>query len=399
MKIVQINSFNGGSTGNIALNINKMASQNNWDTKFYFGRYWKNRTQPSTSSIKIAFNWETKFHATMARIFDNMGHGSWLSTKKLISKLNFENPDIIHLHNIHGYYINYPLLFDYLRQSGKPIVWTLHDCWSFTGHCAYFDYSGCNKWKTGCHNCPQIHTYPKSLFIDNSERNYNLKKKLFLSLGNQLTLVPVSNWLKELIKESFFKETKIITIHNGIDTTAFSPQPTIEGRDYVLGVASPWSERKGLNDFFMLRSILPSNIKIVLVGLSKQQIKGLPDGISGIERTQNINQLATLYSNATIFFNPTYEDNFPTTNLEALACGTPVLTYNTGGSPEAVTEKTGFVIPQGDLQNAMEIIQKIKREGKSQYSEACREYALKNFRKEDRFSDYIKLYEDLLNKR
>lgn len=399
MKIVQINSFNGGSTGNIALNINKMASQNNWDTKFYFGRYWKNRTQPSSSSIKIAFNWETKFHATMARIFDNMGHGSWLSTKKLISKLNFENPDIIHLHNIHGYYINYPLLFDYLRQSGKPIVWTLHDCWSFTGHCAYFDYSGCNKWKTGCHNCPQIHTYPKSLFIDNSERNYNLKKKLFLSLGNQLTLVPVSNWLKELIKESFFKETKIITIHNGIDTTAFSPQPTIEGSDYVLGVASPWSERKGLNDFFMLRSILPSNIKIVLVGLSKQQIKGLPDGISGIERTQNINQLAALYSNATIFFNPTYEDNFPTTNLEALACGTPVLTYNTGGSPEAVTEKTGFVIPQGDLQNAMEIIQKIKREGKSQYSETCREYALKNFRKEDRFSDYIKLYEDLLNKR
>jgi glycosyltransferase involved in cell wall biosynthesis len=288
-------------------------------------------------------------HGLQTRIFDNHGMASKIATKKLIKQIKQINPNIIHLHNIHGYYLNYAILFEYLNELNIPIVWTLHDCWSITGHCTYFSFVGCNKWKSECYSCPQKKSYPTSWFIDRSKENFRLKKKHFTSLSN-MTIVPVSNWLSDLIKESYLHKYPIRTIHNGIDLSVFKPSDSekfksmynIQNKFILLGVANKWELRKGLKDFVELSNLLDSDYKIVLVGLSRKQIEQLPDNILGIERTESVEGLAEIYSAGDVFLNPTYEDNFPTTNLEALACGTPVITYETGGSPEAIDESTGI---------------------------------------------------------
>lgn len=405
-KLVQINvASNYGSTGRIVESVGLLAQSRGWDVTVVHGPRYFNRSELKTICTQSVL--ADKIHGIESLLFDSHGLGSRCATRRLIKWLEQYSPDIIHLHNIHGYYINYPILFDYLKQFNGKVVWTLHDCWTFTGHCSHFDFVGCDKWKSGCNNCPQLHTYPKAWKIDNSKRNFELKKKYFTAIKDKLILVPVSNWLDGWLKDSFFGDCNSETIHNGIDTSTFTICNATEqylekfslsaDKKIILGVANPWSNRKGLGDFFKFNEIIDkSKYQILLVGLTKEQIAQLPSGIVGVEQTDSVTQLAGLYSLASVFFNPTWEDNFPTTNLESMACGTPVITYRTGGSPEAVVEGVGYVINQGDITSAYACIETIWGEGKEKYRNVCRKHAVENFTREDRFMDYIRLYEEII---
>lgn len=400
--ILQLNAVsNFGSTGRIVEGIGNVLIKNGW--KSYIG-YGRARNSSSSELIKIGSYYDVYLHVLQTRLFDMHGLGSSFATLKLMDKIDRINPDIIHLHNIHGYYLNYKVLFEYLKRSETPVVWTLHDCWPFTGHCAYFDMIKCDKWRTCCHQCPQKTAYPKSLFIDNSRNNFEIKKELFTMIGNMI-LVPVSIWLKSLVEESFLNTYRSVVIHNGVDLSVFLPKNSqyinsrynLNGTFIILGVAFPWSDRKGLKDFITLAKILRNNQKIILIGVSKTQKKQVEKyGIIGIESTQDQHELASWYSRADVFLNPTMEDNFPTTNIEALACGTPVITYNTGGSPEAIDEKSGFVIEKGDIQGIFNCLQVIQTKGKSAFKHHCRQRAENFFNKNDRYMEYLKLYESLL---
>lgn len=402
-KLLQINSvINSGSTGRIAEEIGQTAIESGWKSYIAYGR----NDRPSQSElIKIGNDWDIKMHGIQTRLFDRHGLGSKSATKELIGKIKEISPDIIHLHNIHGYYINIEILFNYLRKTNIPVVWTFHDCWPITGHCSYFTFVGCEKWKKKCYDCPQKTSYPASWLVDRSEKNFHLKKELFTSLPN-LTLVPVSNWLSEILMESFLQDYPVKLIHNGINTCVFKPSSSKAFRSkhdlvhkfLLLGVASDWSPRKGLKDFIKLSKNLNSEYQIVLVGLSREQIEHLPENILGIERTESVEELAELYASSDVYVNPTYEDNFPTTNLESLACGTPVITYKTGGSPEAIDELTGIVVEQGNIAKLIDAIKMVKSNGKQSYSEACLNRAHRLYKKEDRYQEYIELYKKLLIK-
>lgn len=397
--LYQINiTANQASHGRIAEEIGLLAMSKGWDSYIAYGR-WAN---PSMSHLyHIGNMWDERWHGLQSRLFDNHGLSSKWATRKLIKNIEEVKPDVIHLHNIHGYYLNYPLLFDYLSITNIPVVWTLHDCWSFTGHCAFFTYCQCNKWRNNCDGCAFKSTYPKALLWSNSKRNFDLKNKYFNSIEN-LTIVPVSEWLSNLVAYSFLRDHHRKMIHNGIDLNVFQKKDSSihfvpEEKKVVLGVSFDWDERKGLQDFVKLRDFLSDDYIVILIGLSKKQIKSLPKGIIGIERTQNINELVLYYSRADVFANPTYEDNFPTTNIEALACGTPVVTYNTGGSPEAIDENTGVVVPYGDIDAFYEAIIYVAS-NKIKMSDYCRKRAEFFFNKSDRYQDYIDLYYFLLSK-
>ena len=403
--LLQINvSANSGSTGKIAEQIGKTAKEAGWDSIIAFG---KRCNESSSTLIRIGNKSDIIYHGIQTRLFDRHGLASFRATKHFLSMIDKMDIDIVHLHNIHGYYINYPLLFDYLQKRNLPIVWTLHDCWPFTGHCSHFDYLGCDKWKRHCEKCPGLRTYPKSLFADRSDDNYEDKKRLFGAVADRLYLIPVSNWLEGFVRQSFLKDSaNITTIHNGIDIETFTPSSNDavrkkysipENKKIVLGVAASWTERKGYSDFFALRDILIDDYEIVLIGLSKEQNGKLPLGMIGLERTENQKELAALYATASVFVNPTYEDNYPTTNLEALSCGTPVITYNTGGSHESVTDETGAVVEKGNiraLKDAIERLCGLNRDNK--VSLMCRKWAELHCDSRFVYSQYIKIYDSLI---
>jgi glycosyltransferase involved in cell wall biosynthesis len=401
MKILQINTtVNSGSTGRIAEDIGRAAII--LGSQSYIAAAYTQR--PSESNIiKIGSDFDRKLHGVKSRLFDRHGFGSAQSTKELVSRIREISPDIIHLHNIHGYYLHIRILFDFLKEVQLPVVWTFHDCWPFTGHCSHFENIGCEKWKTLCHNCPKKGAYPASWGIDNSKNNFTDKKKIFNELEN-LHIVAPSNWLASMVQSSFLKNYPTHVIHNGIDIGIFKPNKSelikarlgFNGKQVILGVANVWQASKGLGDIILLSKLLSKNQIIVLVGATKHQIARLPPNIIGISRTENISTLVDIYSNSDVFINPTYSDNFPTTNIEALACGTPVITYNTGGSPEAIDQQTGFVVEKGDIKMLNEKIQFILREGKNHYFANCRQRAEQLFNKNDRNGDYLKLYESLL---
>ena len=396
MKLLQINSTaNWGSTGKIAEQIGERAIAHGWESYIAYGRVANNS---SSTLIRIGGPLSQMWHLIQTRLFDRHGRGSKHATKELIRKIEELKPDIIHLHNIHGYYINYPILFNYLNSTNIPVVWTLHDCWAFTGHCAHFINANCDKWKRVCDKCELKDNYPKT-YRSNAKANFELKRQLFSKTN--ATLTPVSDWLSVLVGGSFLKDKSRFVIHNGINIEIFKPQDRGEdNRINILGVSSTWDNTKGLGDFYKLREALNTDrYSITLVGLTKQQIKLLPVGIMGVERTNSMEELAKIYSDADIFVNPTYADTFPTTNLEAMACGTPVITYKTGGGPEAITPDTGIVVEQGDINGIARAIETICAKGKSYYRDACRKYAVENFDKKRCFEKYIALYDDLLTKK
>ena len=401
-KLLLINSaLNTGSTGRIAEQTGILAKQQGWDVYIAHGaRYTKSS---ALKTIRVVSKSEEILHAIQSMTFDAHGLGSRKATKKLVEKIKEIKPDIIHLHNIHGYYINYKILFEYITSLDIPIVWTLHDCWTMTGHCAHFDAIGCEKWKTGCCSCTLEREYPKSIFFDRSAYNYELKKRLFSSMKNA-TIIPVSKWLEGIVKESYLKNYTINVINNGIDIDIFKPSSTkklredlnIGNRFVLLAVAAQWNEKKGLYDCIKLSQKLSDEYCIIMIGLEKEQIKELPSNIIAIERTENQAQLAEFYSMADVLVNPTYNDTFPTVNLEAQACGTPVVTYRTGGSPESLSEETGIVVEKGNFEQLIQAIETIKKNGKQHYSAACRERAVNFYNKDDRFKEYIELYNSLI---
>lgn len=406
MNILQINTVvNRGSTGKIAESIGRMILD---DCGHSYIAYSRVRTHAASQSklIPIGSKWDFLAHVLLTRLLDRHGFGSLKSTKKLIRMIEILEPDIIHLHNIHGYYLNIRLLFDYLLIKEIPVVWTLHDCWAITGHCVHFERLNCNRWKTACFDCPSINSYPRSLFADNSKSNFIEKKKLFSSLSN-ITLVPVSVWLDGKISDSFLNNKTSKVIHNGVDLELFRVQNKSDDYwfDYlglpitskvILAVTNIWTVNKGLDDIIKLYELLPNNYHLVIVGVTDRQKKKLPKGLHAITRTQNSQKLVELYNIASVYINPTYEDNFPTTNIEALACGTPVITYDTGGSPEAIDSETGYVVEKGNVIELSSKIQKVCQLGKDYFKYKCRTRAELLFNKNDRFNDYIELYKEIL---
>lgn len=366
MKILMINSVCGiGSTGRICTDLATELEKQGHEVKIAYGRD-EVPKQFGKYAVRIGTDLDIKLHGIKARIQDASGFGSKKATINFIEWVKKYNPDIIHLHNLHGYYVNIEILFNYLKTSRKKIIWTLHDCWAFTGHCAYFDYVNCEKWKLCCQKCEQKGEYPKSTVLDRSRHNFILKKELFTNISNLQIIVP-SLWLAELTKQSFLKMYPIKVIYNGVDVESFKPSLNdipkryqCEGKRILLGVAGVWDRRKGLNSFIELSKMLPDEYQIILIGLSKEQILNLPANIIGIERTESIQELSQFYSAADVFVNPTLEDNYPTTNIEAIACGTPVVSYRTGGSGESAT-KYGMVVNKGDVNALKEAIIKVSK--------------------------------------
>ena len=398
-KLLQINvTSNWGSTGKIAEQIGLCAQAHGWESYVAYGRM----ANPSKNhTIKVGSMFDVYEHYAEGKFLDNEGLASRNATKNLLKEIDAITPDVVHLHNIHDHYINYKLLFSYLADKKIPVVWTQHDQWSTTGHCMY-NTIGCEKWKDNCCDCPLSAWYS----LDRSSRNHQLKKELLAAIP-YLTIVPVSDWLANNIRQSHLKNRPIEVIHNGIDLNVFKPQEMDvhtmygipEGKKIILGVAAVWDERKGLKDFYALSQKLPTDEwAIVIVGKIADEKQSNTEGCQMffVDRTQNALELAQLYSAASVFVNPTYQDNYPTTNLEAMACGTPVITYNTGGSPEAVDEKTGFVVEQGDIDALADAIRRMKEHPLS--SADCRKRAEECFDRDKCFEKYIVLYNRILNK-
>lgn len=402
-RLLQINSVVGtGSTGRIVEWIAGAAQLHGWETATIVGR-------KSGKSEHVLFDYSNKLstlvHFLLTRILDKHGKGSILATHRIIHRIKRFQPDVIHLHNLHGYYVNIELLLKYIAKSNIQCVITMHDCWLLTGHCAYFDFVNCQRWKDTCYSCPQLSTYPKS-FMDNSTLNHRRKKELFQDI-TKITLVPVSNWLSKKIDSSHLRSKDIKVIHNGIDLSKFCYSGNNEFREtykignqrIILGVANDWSPRKGLKDFIELNNRIDHrDYVIVLVGVKRKLQSILPKEIRIVPKTNSIAELAQIYSESSVFVNPTYEDNYPTTNLEAMACGTPVLTYNTGGSPESITNETGLVVECGDVDKLMEGVNFLCKQNRSLIRQKCIEHAAQNFCSEKQYKKYISLYDSLIHK-
>lgn len=345
LRYVQLNSFYNGSTGSIMRGLHAQLSNSGVDSYCLWGR--RHETIDEHMAC-CASKPEVYLHGAMTRLRDRMGFYSKRDTERLLARLDEIDPDVVHLHNIHGYYVNIEMLFAWLAGHHCQVRWTLHDCWAFTGHCAHFTYVKYAQWMTHCaysEGCPQPDAYPRTICKSNCARDFEDKRRIFTSVPpERLTLICPSQWLADLVRKSFLKDYPIEVRHNTIDNSVFKPTPSdfrerhgIGDRFMILGVASPWTERKGLGDFVRLAGELDSDrYAIVLVGLSAKQIKSLPEEIIGLTRTDSPQELAGIYTTADVFFNPTVEDNYPTVNLEAEACGTPVITYDTGGCRETM---------------------------------------------------------------
>lgn len=403
-KILQINSAaNSASTGRIAEQIGLLAKADGCDSYIAYGRI-ANKSQ--SKLIRIGNNLSVRLHGIESLLFDNHGLSSSLATRQFINAIKEIGPDIIHLHNIHGYYLNYQLLFEFLSSMRIPVVWTLHDCWPFTGHCSYYSDIDCQKWQKQCGQCPKIHNYPKSLFWDRSERNYRIKKECFNSITN-LTLVPVSHWLEDEVKKSFLAKHNVHCILNGIDIEQFKPKENLDyvrdsyglnGKKILLGVATAWGPRKGWADYIKLSGMLSKDYQIVMVGVTEKKAKELPSNILVIKRTESVDELAELYSVADVVLNLSDEESFGLTTAEGFACGTPSIVYNCTASPELITTETGFVLEKGDLEGVVKAIYAITTNGKEHYAGKCRERAVSLYDKNKNYSQYIELYNELLNK-
>ena len=400
MIIAEINTVSVGSTGNIMFDLAETAREHGHTVYTYsaktFRRGVKNDYSPRTYHYYFGTEFGNLVHKVLGGITGFNGYFSFWMTRKLIKELNDRKIDILHLHNLHEFCINLPMLFKYIKKKRIRVIWTLHDCWSFTGHCPHFTMVGCDKWKTGCGNCPQKSIYPRS-YLDTTKFMWKKKKKWFTGVED-LTIVTPSQWLAGFVKESFLSEYPVQVINNGIDLEVFKPTPSdfrethgISNEFLILGVAFGWGRRKGLDVFIELAKKLDERFHIVLVGTNSEVDKMLPDRIISIHRTNNQKEMAEIYSAADLFVNPTREDNYPTVNMESIACGTPVITFNTGGSPEMLDSKTGSIVPCEDIGELISVIERVYDE--RPYSESnCMDHS-RSFDKRDKFEAYIQLYE------
>ena len=398
MVIVQIASASTGGIGRLTRDISDVLNQKGISNYIAYGR---GKIFDSERDYMFGSRTEILMHGALTRLTDKTGLYSKNGTLQLLKFLDRVKPNIIQLHNLHGYYLNYEILFQYIKRHNITTVWTLHDCWAYTGHCTYYTFVRCDQWKSQCYRCTQQRKYPTCWFKGNVKENYERKRRAFTGVEN-LTLVTPSKWLADQTKHSFLKGYETKVINNGIDLKLFRVKGKTDISKYhipdkkiVLGLASTWGDRKGEGDFIRLAAMLSPEYVVVMVGLSSQKIKKLPSNVIGIEHTENVEDLVDIYNAAEIFLNLTYEDNFPTTNLEAMACGTSVLTYRTGGSPESITKEVGYVVPVGDVQAVRDIV--VAHRKNQQTILACRENALK-YDKNDRFNEYVELYTHLKSK-
>ncbi len=393
MKLVEINSVARGSTGTIMINIAKLA-RSTGNEAYTFSEV--NSGKASDYHIFFGNKFENIIHRTISVFTGISGKGSVIGTKKLLKQIDAIKPDILHLHNLHGWYINLPMLFNYIKDNNIKTVWTLHDCWGFTAQCSHFTMEKCDKWKTGCYKCPRYKLYPYT-FVDRTKTMWRLKKEWFSGIEN-LTIVTPSQWLADLAKKSFLGNYPIKVINNGIDLgvfkpteSSFRPKYNLESEKIVLGVASGWNNRKGLDIFIELSKTLPDEYKVILVGTDDSVDKVLPKNILSIHRTQNQQELAEIYTVADVFVNPTREENFPTVNIEALACGTPVVTFNTGGSAEIIDIKTGISVECGDVNNLVRAIYEFASKDKEATNSCINRGQL--FSAKTKYLEYINLFE------
>ncbi len=404
-KLLQINPVvrENTSTGKIMRELGDLARAAGWESYIAYSKARDGVPPHSSHLVPVGNKLDLGLHWLATRLFDAHGLVSRHSTRQLIQRIREIDPDIVHIHNVHGYFLNYPLLCRFLAARGKPVIWTTHDCWLFTGHCYHYAALGCNRWQTGCHHCPQKKAFPASYGLERSRRNWRLKQQAIAGIPS-LTLVAVSRWMQGELSRSFLKDIPCRVIPNGIDLETFQPRTNrdlmarygITQPVFYLAVASIWLPEKGLPDLIGLADMLKSDEQLVLVGkLTAQQKATLPKGIVTIERTTDANALAVLYTAATAFVNPTWQDNYPTVNMEAIACGTPVVTYKTGGSMESITPQTGFVVKQGDVADLVRYLHEIREAGKAYWHTNCRNHALQQFDKRQCFHAYIQLYENL----
>ena len=418
MKILQINTFYlYGSTGRIVYDLAQVQERSCMESYVVYGTNTSaNDFYSKAQNIyRLQGPFRRKLNILRTRLFEHHGFYNEEETRRLIDISNKVRPDIIHLHNIHNHYVHVGMLFDYIKKHNIPVVWTLHDCWPFTGHCAYFDYANCDKWKTMCHACPSIHDYPPTWFFDKSSRNYKDKRTTFSGVNN-LMLVTPSKWLADLTRDSFLNKYPVRVINNGVDTQKFKPLRVniknrlgIEGKKMLLAMATTFDRRKGTLYLKQLPGMLNYDEVLVLVGLGKEQLGqfDMPRCI-GVGRTTSVEELAAYYATADVFVNPTLEDNFPTTNIEALACGTPVVTFNTGGSIESVLDgesvvcenetiytSVGAVAPKGDIQALLAAVRKILAKDKSAFRDTCRLKAEERYEKNKQYLKYIELYNEI----
>ena len=391
MKVLMINSVCGiRSTGRICTDIAEELERQGHEVKIAYGR----ETVPEKYrkyAVRIGTDLGVKLHGIKTRLFDRHGFGSVRATKKFIKWVKEYDPDVIHLHNLHGYYINIKVLFEYLKICNKKIVWTLHDCWAFTGHCTYFDYAECSRWKTQCYNCPQKKEYPATACIDNAKHNFEKKKLLFTDVPN-MTIVTVSEWLADIVKQSFLKCYQIKTIGNWVNHDVFKPIKSdilekhgISDKKVILGVASFWSHRKGLHNFIELSHMISDEYRIVLIGVNDVQIASLPENVIGIKATNSIEELAKWYSAAYVFVNPSVEETFGLVTIESMACGSPVIVFNKTAVPEVVTSDCGIICKENNTTTIKNEIYRLK-----EYSSEDCVNASKRYLKEAQCEKYIK---------
>lgn len=395
-KLLQINSVvNTGSTGRIAEQLGVLAISQGWESYIAYGR----EARGSQSRlIKIGSKWDVNFHAIGSILTDRHGLFSRYATKRFLQQVDIIQPDVVHLHNLHGYYINVPMLLRYLKQKNIPTVITMHDFWLMTGHCAYINQS-CDRWKTGCGNCPRLNQYPAAKF-DNTKANWKWKASLFVDMPN-VTLVPVSYWLGRYVDESLLKNAKQNVIYNGIDTNVFKPfdgGASVGGVDWskftIMAIATRWTEANGYQDVMKLSSILPDKCQIVMVGLDEQQMSNLPKNIIGFRKTESFTQLQELYTKSDVIFNPNREVTFGLVTAEAMACGTPAIVLRDTAGEELVDEQTGYVIDS--VEEVPELISTINQVDKNYMSKACRDRVRELFNAEKQFQKYIDLYNRLI---
>lgn len=402
MRIAEINMCVEGSTGKIMLQIAECARDNGHEVVTFsthqFNIKYKKKLIPPNGHEYYGTYFENAIHYILARETGLLGCFAAFETRRLITKIKKMKPDIIHFHNLHGFCINFPELFNYVKKSNFKVIWTLHDCWTFTGHCPHFDMIGCNRWKNQCYECPQHLEYPKSI-IDNSKYMYNLKKKWFTGIKNMILVTP-SEWLANLTRQSYMGEYEIKVINNGIDLSIFKPTKSdfrkkymCEDKFLILGVAFGWGIKKGLDVFIELAHRLDNNYQIILVGTDDIVDLQLPNNIISIHRTENQRELAEIYTAVDLFVNPTREDTYPTVNMEAIACGTPVLSFNTGGGPEIIDSTCGKVVEKDNIDQMEQEIIRILHNGKFSV-EKCVQKA-KQFDMNRKFKEYVELYESI----
>lgn len=399
-KLLIINvTLNWGSTGRISEQVGVLARNEGWEVMIAHGARYQNPSE--FDHYQVSTPLEERVHWLISQLCDGQGRGSWLATRRFLKKIESFKPDVVHMHVIHGYYMNYGLLMNYFKEKNIPVVWTLHDCWAFTGHCAYFTAANCEKWKTQCEQCPIPHDFPNT-YLDKSKANYNRKKKVYGDMQN-LVLAPVSQWLGDLVKESFLGKHDIQVVYNGIDVDVFKPSVSnfkeklgIEGKYLLLGVAQGFDERKGLKDFFKLSEMLPDDYQVVLLGAMEDEIAIAPKSVIALPKTESLQELVEAYSAADVLLSLSYEETFGLTPVEAMACGTPAIVYNNTAQPEHITPETGFVVENGDLDTLVARIKILCETGKATYSSACRERAVNVYDKDKCYRKYIDLFTSLI---